>query len=129
MVAPAVAGAQQPDDLLVTQIAQTDPQPGDRFGGLPKLRTKFPGSGSQTTPTPTPTPTPTATPTEEPTAEPSATPTASPKPTATPKPDGNELARTGSDAPPLLALGGMSLLGFGIALRLRLALDDARRGI
>lgn len=62
---------------------------------------------------PTPTPTPTAT----------ATAGATPAPTATPKPD---LPATGSD-PGVVALAGMTLVGFGLSLRLRVALGDARR--
>jgi hypothetical protein len=123
LLAPNVAPAQEP--VLVAQIDEAgEPQP---FGSLPPIRSKFPGSGSQTNPTPTPTEEPTATPTATETPEP--TPTRTPEPTATAKPGDIDLVRTGSDDPPLLALGGLSLLGFGIALRLRLALDDARRGL
>ena len=115
LLTPAVAAAQEP--MAVTQLAQTN-QVVDPFDGLPRVKDRFPGSGSQATPTPTPT--------EEPSATPTAT--ATPEPTATAKPrNGRELAETGSDDVPILALGGLSLLGFGIALRLRLALDDARR--
>ena len=70
--------------------------------------------------------TPTATATASATASPTATttPTATPTPTATatPKPD---LPATGSE-PGLVALAGVTLLGFGLSLRFRVALGDAR---
>jgi hypothetical protein len=81
----------------------------------PVLRDKPKGGFAQTTPTPTATATPSAT----------ASPT--PTPTATPRPRRHgELADTGAD-PLRLALAGLSLLGFGLCLRLRIALADARR--
>lgn len=78
----------------------------------PRLR-KHPEQrlGGRATPTPTAGATATAT----------ATPTAAPS--ATPKPD---LPATGSE-PGMVALAGMTLLGFGLSLRLRVALADARR--
>src|SRR3954449_9153386 len=63
---------------------------------LPPLSGKFPGSG-RATPTPTATAQPTATPSPTATPEPTATPSPQPRPAA--------LARTGSDTPPLFALG------------------------
>lgn len=86
----------------------------------PRLGDEFPGgSGSQLTPTPSPTATRTST----------STPT--PRPTATPRPDdgknnGEELPDTGTD-PLRVGLMGLTLLGFGLSLRLRVALADARR--
>jgi hypothetical protein len=122
MIVPNAVSAQEP--MLTAQIEEGTPFDND----LPGLKDKFPGSKGQKTPTPTPTateePTATATPSPTPTATATKTPEPSPTPTATAKP--GDLARTGSDSPPLFALGGLSLLGFGIALRLRLALDDAR---
>jgi len=68
--------------------------------------------------------TPTATATASATASPTATttPTATPTATATPKPG---LPATGSE-PGLVALAGVTLLGFGLSLRFRVALGDAR---
>jgi carbohydrate-binding DOMON domain-containing protein len=79
------------------------------------------GFGAQTT---TPTPTPTARATATATRTATATPTA----TATARPGrrGEPLANTGAD-PVRLALAGLTLLGFGFSLRLRLALADVRR--
>ena len=74
--------------------------------------------------TPTPTETATASATRTPTPEPSASPT----PTATVKPGKNaagNLPATGSDATQV-GLIGLSLLGFGLSLRFRVALADAR---
>ena len=62
---------------------------------------------------------PTATP------EPTATATASPEPTARPRRVRSSLPNTGAD-PMRLALAGLTLLGFGFALRFRVALADAR---
>lgn len=73
------------------------------------------GQGSDATPTPSKTAT--ATPTE--------TATATSEPAATPRARRAQLARTGSE-PLELALLGMTLLGFGMALRFRVALADAR---
>jgi LPXTG-motif cell wall-anchored protein len=73
-----------------------------------------------------PTATATADPTE--TAEPTATPTAEPTATATATsgPGGKaNLPATGSD-PLQVVLIGLSLLGFGLSLRFRVALADAR---
>ena len=76
----------------------------------PPLRDKPKNGFGRKTPTPTPTATATA----------SVTAT----PTATATPDG-QLARTGAD-PLRLALAGLALLGFGLSLRFRIALADAR---
>lgn len=83
----------------------------------PGLRGQIPGGSAQGTATPTPEATETATP--EPTATAEATATARPK-----RP--RELANTGSD-PGRVALMGLVLVGFGLSLRLRIALGDARR--
>jgi hypothetical protein len=82
----------------------------------PVLRDKPKGGFTEKTPTPTPT------------ASPTATATASPTPTATPRRHGKDgaLAETGAD-PLRLALAGLTLLGFGFSIRLRIALADARR--
>jgi hypothetical protein len=82
----------------------------------PVLRDRPKGGFAKGTPTPTATPSPTATATASPT----------PTPTARPGKHG-QLAETGAD-PLRLALAGLTLLGFGLCLRLRLALADARRG-
>jgi hypothetical protein len=84
----------------------------------PQLNGSFPGgSGSQATAA-----TATATP------EPTGTATASPSQTATstPKPGrGRNLPNTGSD-PARVGLMGLTLLGFGLSLRFRVAHADAR---
>lgn len=86
---------------------------------FPTLRGKPKGGfGAQATATAT------AAPTETATAEPTASPTA--EPTATPGRRRAALADTGSE-PGQLALAGLTLLGFGLALRFRVALADARR--
>ncbi len=99
-------------------------QQGEPFSE-PPLSGEFPdGSGSQATPTPSPTATRTATPTATATRTPQ--PTATPTPTATAKPGrGNkDLPNTGSD-PLRVGLMGLTLLGFGVSLRL--GITDARR--
>jgi hypothetical protein len=58
-----------------------------------------------------------ATPTPTATSTPRATPTAGPR---------RNLPNTGAD-PMRLALAGLTLLGFGLSLRFRVALADARR--
>ncbi len=101
---PGAALARNRDDMLVAQIAQARPAK-DPFGGLTPLRS-HPRTplGGDATPTSTPTPRATA--------------------TATPV-DRSGLPSTGSD-PALVALAGLSLFGFGLSLRLRVALGDAR---
>lgn len=83
-----------------------DPGPFD----APRLSDEPPGGGDgQPTATATPAPTATATATTAPTA------------TAT----ASDLPATGAD-PLRLLLAGLTLLGFGLALRFRVALADAR---
>lgn len=82
----------------------------------PRLRDKPKGGfGAQVTATPTARATPTATP--------EATATAGPH--ATPRHNRAKLPTTGADAVSL-ALAGLALVGFGLALRYRVALADAR---
>lgn len=81
------------------------------FSG-PELENEFPGGNGQ------------ATPTAEPTPEETSTPEPSPTPAATAKPGGGKrgkrLPDTGSD-PLRVGLMGLTLLGFGLSLRLGLA--------
>ncbi len=99
-VVPAPALARNGDDVLVAQIAQARAAK-DPFRALPPLR-RHPRTRLGGDATPTPTPTATATPAGK-----------------------SDLPSTGSD-PALVALVGLSLLGFGLSLRLRVALGDAR---
>ena len=71
-----------------------------------------------------------ATATPAPKATATATATATAEPTATPRsgPPKAQLANTGSE-PLQVALIGLTLLGFGLALRFRVALADARRPV
>jgi hypothetical protein len=108
-------------------LAQNGGNPGDEPFSGPLLDNKFPGGEAQKTPTPTPTPRETDTP--EPTPSPSASPEASPTATATatPEPGGKgrkEMPNTGSD-PLRVGLMGLTLLGFGLSLRM--SLTEARR--
>jgi hypothetical protein len=85
--------------------------------GSPVLRDKPKGGfGAKSTPTPTATATATRT----------ATPTPSPTATAGPRRHRGPLAETGAD-PLRIALAGLSLLGFGLCIRFRVALADVRR--
>lgn len=111
--------------------AQT-PEPDPREMGTPysepPLKGDFPdGQGAQQTPTATPEATATATSTA--TAEPTATATATVEPTATAGPGKRgDLPNTGSETLEV-GLAGLTLIGFGISLRLRVALADARRPV
>jgi LPXTG-motif cell wall-anchored protein len=92
----------------------------------PPLKRQFPGD-SKAQATPTPKPAKTAAPTATPRATATPTRTPSPTPTATAKPGkGEDLPSTGSDALEI-GLAGMTLLGFGLSLRFRVALADVRR--
>jgi carbohydrate-binding DOMON domain-containing protein len=121
------AGAVAATLLCVMTPSVVHAQAKNTFLGQPLITEKppHPLRGSATA-TPTATATSTATATRTATPTPTATRTATPTPTATAKPGGSQtgLADTGLDAV-AVALGGLSLLGFGLSLRM--ALDNARR--
>lgn len=118
VTAAAIVCVAAPAPALAQNGGRTADEP---FSG-PMLEDEFPGGGgAQKTPEPTPTRTPRRTPTPSPTATPTPEPTPSPTATAAPANGKNDknLPDTGSD-PLRTGLMGLTLLGFGLSLRLSL---------